>query len=72
MVFPAKELLEKFRQRFTGTCRGNLIEFREGFPAGKKFQIHHWGPEEKKEQTNQARVKSQSVDKYWNNWDLLK
>jgi len=72
MVFPANELLEKFRQHFTGICQGNLIEFLGGFPVGKKFQIRHWGPEERRKQTIEARGKSQSVDMYWNNWDLLK
>jgi len=72
LVFPARDLLEKFQNQFKGTCQGNLIEFVGGFPAGKKFQIRHWGPTEKRQQTIEARTKSQSVDKYWNNWDLIK
>ena len=72
LIFPAKELLEHCRIQFVGTCQGRLVRFEEGFPAGKKYQLRHYGPDQRREATIEARISSRSINKYWNNWDLLK
>ena len=72
LVFPAQVLLNLFQSQFVGTCHDRLVKFEAGFPAGKKFQFRHRGQERGGSALLQARASSKSIDKYWNNWDLLK
>ena len=72
LIFPAQELLGLFQSQFVGTCQGQLVKFEGGFPAGKKFQFRHRGPGRGRGALLQAKLSSKSIDKYWNNWDLLK
>ena len=72
LVFPANELLNLFQNRFEGTCQGRLVRFEGASPAGTKFKFSRFGPEQRRKATLDARISSKSIDKYWNNWDLLK
>jgi hypothetical protein len=72
LVFPAQQLLSLFQSQFVGACQGQLVKFEAGFPAGKKFQFRHRGPGRGREALLEAKLSSKSIDKHWNNWDLLK
>ena len=72
LVFPVNELLELFQQQFTGTCQGNFVEFEGEYPAGRRLQICHHGPNKKYSARIDALDEGRTIDKYWNNWDLLK
>ena len=72
LVFPVNELVELFQQQFTGTCQGNFVEFSGDFPAGRRLQFRHHGPSKKSSVRRDALDEGKTIDKYWNNWDLLK
>ncbi|HZY93783.1 MAG TPA: hypothetical protein VFE98_02855 [Candidatus Bathyarchaeia archaeon] len=72
LVFRAQELLKLFQSQFVGTCQGRLVKFEAGFPLGKKFQLRHRGSGRGGEALLRARVSTESIDKCWNNWDLLR
>ncbi len=72
LVFPVNELLKLFQQQFTGTCQGNFVEFQGEYPAGRRLQIRHHGPNKKYSMRIDALDEGKTIDNYWNNWNLLK
>jgi hypothetical protein len=71
-VFPVNELVELFRQQFTGTCEGNFVEFMGDFPVGRRLQFRHHGQNKKYSARIDALNEGKTINKYWNKWDLLK
>lgn len=72
LVFPVNDLLELFQHQFVGTCRGNFVEFMGDYPTGRRLQIRHHGPSKNHSARIDALDEGKTIDKYWNNWDLLR
>ena len=70
LVLPSTDVLRLFRRERPCLCNGRLLQFT-GFSTSSLW-VRHSGPNRRRERLAQARQSGESLDNFWNNWDLMK